>query len=78
MPCVYMFLTGCRVNPGLLTKKFIDLIKQADDGVLDLNKAADTLHVSILPGPSHFRAVIGRQFFCSTVNFDYCQLIEQV
>lgn len=31
---------------GLLTKKFIDLIKQADDGVLDLNKAADTLNVS--------------------------------
>lgn len=34
---------------GLLTKKFIDLIKQADDGVLDLNKAADTLNVSALP-----------------------------
>ncbi|KAJ7299032.1 hypothetical protein O6H91_Y318400 [Diphasiastrum complanatum] len=30
---------------GLLTKKFTDLLKQADDGVLDLNKAADTLHV---------------------------------
>uniref|UniRef100_A0A7I4BXQ9 E2F/DP family winged-helix DNA-binding domain-containing protein n=1 Tax=Physcomitrium patens TaxID=3218 RepID=A0A7I4BXQ9_PHYPA len=37
----------CRYDSslGLLTKKFIDLIKQADDGVLDLNKAADTLHV---------------------------------
>lgn len=37
----------CRGYPGLLTKKFIDLIKQAEDGVLDLNKAADTLHVSV-------------------------------
>jgi transcription factor E2F3 len=30
---------------GLLTKKFVNLIKQEEDGVLDLNKAADTLHV---------------------------------
>eukprot|EP00850_Spirogloea_muscicola_P013010 SM000086S23062 [mRNA] locus=s86:472875:476673:+ [translate_table: standard] len=30
---------------GLLTKKFIDLIKHAEDGVLDLNKAAETLNV---------------------------------
>ncbi|KAJ6671760.1 TRANSCRIPTION FACTOR E2FB [Salix viminalis] len=30
---------------GLLTKKFINLIKHAEDGVLDLNKAADTLEV---------------------------------
>lgn len=29
----------------LLTKKFIHLLKQAEDGVLDLNKAADTLQV---------------------------------
>ncbi|CAM6125064.1 unnamed protein product [Calypogeia fissa] len=37
----------CRYDSslGLLTKKFIDLIKQAEDGVLDLNRAADTLHV---------------------------------
>ncbi|KAL3684761.1 hypothetical protein R1sor_002783 [Riccia sorocarpa] len=37
----------CRYDSslGLLTKKFIELIKQADDGVLDLNKAADTLNV---------------------------------
>lgn len=34
--------------PGLLTKKFISLIKHAEDGVLDLNKAASTLEVSIL------------------------------
>lgn len=43
----------CQVVPkhisyssGLLTKKFIHLIKEADDGVLDLNKAADMLGVS--------------------------------
>ncbi|KAL3839368.1 hypothetical protein ACJIZ3_023959 [Penstemon smallii] len=30
---------------GLLTKKFIALIKHAEDGELDLNKAADTLQV---------------------------------
>ncbi|XP_022972582.1 transcription factor E2FA-like isoform X1 [Cucurbita maxima] len=30
---------------GLLTKKFINLIKQARDGILDLNKAAETLKV---------------------------------
>ncbi|KAJ7555667.1 hypothetical protein O6H91_05G049400 [Diphasiastrum complanatum] len=37
----------CRYDSslGLLTKKFINLIKQADDGALDLNRAADTLHV---------------------------------
>ncbi|KAL0344856.1 UNVERIFIED_CONTAM: Transcription factor E2FA [Sesamum radiatum] len=32
-------------NVGLLTKKFITLIKHAEDGELDLNKAADTLQV---------------------------------
>eukprot|EP00268_Persea_americana_P061190 TRINITY_DN7703_c0_g2_i2.p1 TRINITY_DN7703_c0_g2~~TRINITY_DN7703_c0_g2_i2.p1 ORF type:complete len:474 (+),score=111.18 TRINITY_DN7703_c0_g2_i2:322-1743(+) len=30
---------------GLLTKKFINLIKHAEDGILDLNKAAGTLEV---------------------------------
>ncbi|KAJ7948043.1 Transcription factor [Quillaja saponaria] len=37
----------CRYDSslGLLTKKFINLMKQADDGILDLNKAADTLEV---------------------------------
>ncbi|XP_038901800.1 transcription factor E2FB isoform X2 [Benincasa hispida] len=37
----------CRYDSslGLLTKKFINLIKQAEDGILDLNKAADTLEV---------------------------------
>ncbi|XP_057534284.1 transcription factor E2FB [Amaranthus tricolor] len=38
---------SCRYDSslGLLTKKFINLIKQAEDGILDLNKAADTLDV---------------------------------
>ncbi|ERN16172.1 hypothetical protein AMTR_s00030p00231260 [Amborella trichopoda] len=37
----------CRYDSslGLLTKKFINLIKQAEDGVLDLNKAAEILEV---------------------------------
>ncbi|XVF05097.1 hypothetical protein REPUB_Repub05bG0142000 [Reevesia pubescens] len=37
----------CRYDSslGLLTKKFINLIKQAEDGMLDLNKAADILEV---------------------------------
>ncbi|KAI3795913.1 hypothetical protein L1987_38573 [Smallanthus sonchifolius] len=37
----------CRYDSslGLLTKKFINLIKRADDGILDLNKAAETLEV---------------------------------
>ncbi|XP_043698309.1 transcription factor E2FA-like [Telopea speciosissima] len=37
----------CRYDSslGLLTKKFIKLIKRAEDGILDLNKAADILEV---------------------------------
>ncbi|CAL5352548.1 unnamed protein product [Camellia sinensis] len=37
----------CRYDSslGLLTKKFINLIKHAENGILDLNKAADTLEV---------------------------------
>uniref|UniRef100_A0A2N9IRS8 E2F/DP family winged-helix DNA-binding domain-containing protein n=1 Tax=Fagus sylvatica TaxID=28930 RepID=A0A2N9IRS8_FAGSY len=37
----------CRYDSslGLLTKKFINLIKRAEDGILDLNKAAETLEV---------------------------------
>ncbi|MBA0739899.1 hypothetical protein Gogos_013126, partial [Gossypium gossypioides] len=37
----------CRYDSslGLLTRKFINLIKQVEDGILDLNKAADTLEV---------------------------------
>ncbi|KAI5064293.1 hypothetical protein GOP47_0020963 [Adiantum capillus-veneris] len=39
--------TSCRYDSslGLLTKKFISLLKEADDGMLDLNKAAGLLHV---------------------------------
>ncbi|XP_057981917.1 transcription factor E2FA [Malania oleifera] len=39
--------SSCRYDSslGLLTKKFINLIKHAEDGVLDLNNAADTLEV---------------------------------
>ncbi|KAK9290630.1 hypothetical protein L1049_008802 [Liquidambar formosana] len=38
---------NCRYDSslGLLTKKFINLIKRAEDGILDLNKAAETLEV---------------------------------
>lgn len=38
---------SCRYDSslGLLTKKFINLLKHAEDGVLDLNKAAETLEV---------------------------------
>ncbi|KAL6619465.1 hypothetical protein ACP70R_034604 [Stipagrostis hirtigluma subsp. patula] len=38
---------GCRYDSslGLLTKKFINLLKQAQDGILDLNTAAETLEV---------------------------------
>ncbi|VAI57619.1 unnamed protein product [Triticum turgidum subsp. durum] len=37
----------CRYDSslGLLTKKFINLLKQAEDGILDLNNAAETLEV---------------------------------
>ncbi|GFQ05750.1 transcription factor e2fb [Phtheirospermum japonicum] len=37
----------CRYDSSLslLTKKFVNLIKHAEDGMLDLNKAADTLEV---------------------------------
>ena len=31
---------------GLLTKKFVQLVEAAPDGVLDLNKAAESLNVS--------------------------------
>ncbi|XP_078448309.1 transcription factor E2FB-like [Wolffia australiana] len=40
-------ISGCRYDSslGLLTKKFISLLQQAEDGTLDLNKAADILEV---------------------------------
>ena len=43
-----MGATGnCRYDSslGLLTKKFVQLVEAAPDGVLDLNKAADSLQV---------------------------------
>ncbi|KAI3431634.1 hypothetical protein D9Q98_004681 [Chlorella vulgaris] len=38
---------GCRYDSslGLLTRKFIGLMEEAEGGVLDLNKAAEALHV---------------------------------
>ena len=47
-----MVLAGnCRYDSslGLLTKKFVNLVEAAPDGVLDLNKAADALAVSPHP-----------------------------
>lgn len=43
----YGHVVGCRYDSslGMLTKKFIALINKADDGVLDLNHAADMLQV---------------------------------
>lgn len=43
---------------GLLTKKFVDLLAQSSDGVLDLNLAAETLQVTfrskwIIRKPEH-------------------------
>lgn len=39
---------NCRYDSslGLLTKKFVALVESAPDGVLDLNKAAESLQVS--------------------------------
>ncbi|KAL8255713.1 hypothetical protein R6Q59_030780 [Mikania micrantha] len=41
-------LGSCRYDSslGLLTKKFINLIKHAEDGILDLNNAADNLEAN--------------------------------
>lgn len=39
-------MTNFHFSLGLLTKKFINLLKHAQDGILDLNKAAETLEVS--------------------------------
>lgn len=46
-PGGYNQVVGCRYDSslGMLTKKFIQLINKADDGVLDLNHAADMLQV---------------------------------
>lgn len=41
--------TGSRYDSslGLLTRKFIGLMEEAEDGLLDLNKAAEALHVQV-------------------------------
>ncbi|KAK3006244.1 hypothetical protein RJ639_016471 [Escallonia herrerae] len=46
-PCPLTPAGSCRFDSslGLLTRKFINLIKHAEDGMLDLNKAAETLEV---------------------------------
>uniref|UniRef100_A0A453NYL9 E2F/DP family winged-helix DNA-binding domain-containing protein n=1 Tax=Aegilops tauschii subsp. strangulata TaxID=200361 RepID=A0A453NYL9_AEGTS len=47
--CSMLLCTVTYIYPdpssGLLTKKFINLLKQAEDGILDLNNAAETLEV---------------------------------
>jgi hypothetical protein len=35
----------CDVCSALLTQKFVNLLKQAQDGILDLNTTAEKLHV---------------------------------
>ena len=44
----WLFCAGNRYDSslGLLTKKFVQLVEAAPDGVLDLNKAAESLNVS--------------------------------
>ncbi|XP_071710460.1 transcription factor E2FA-like [Rutidosis leptorrhynchoides] len=46
-PSQFTPVGSCRYDSslGLLTKKFINLIKHAEDGILDLNNAAETLDV---------------------------------
>lgn len=44
VPLTVMLLI-IKLFAGLLTKKFISLLKQAPDGILDLNNAAETLEV---------------------------------
>lgn len=55
-----LFLTdsySCDVCSGLLTRKFINLLKQTQDGILDLNDAAKILDVWVNPPPlSHFNS----------------------
>ncbi|KAJ4800726.1 Transcription factor E2FB [Rhynchospora pubera] len=46
-PTNALLANNCRYDSslGLLTKKFINLLQKAEDGTLDLNKAAETLEV---------------------------------
>lgn len=57
---------SCRFDSslGMLTKKFIKLIEQATDGVLDLNHAADVLQVGG-PGGRGEDVAVGGWVVCS-------------
>ena len=63
--CTCAGSTNCRYDSslGLLTKKFLELMQTAPDGVLDLNKAAEALSVcefGVSPAPScHHWAPLG-------------------
>jgi hypothetical protein len=39
----------CDITLAVLTKKFIDLLNEAEDGILDLNNAAEMLDVGTFP-----------------------------
>lgn len=39
------YLCTCDICPAMLTKKFINLAKEAEDGILDLNSTTETLDV---------------------------------
>lgn len=60
---------NCRYDSslGLLTKKFVNLVEAAPDGVLDLNKAADALQVS-----PHCLYCIPNYTSCSSYTCRYC------
>jgi hypothetical protein len=64
---------NCRYDSslGLLTKKFINLLEGAEDGTLDLNKAAETLEVwfSIIIEKNAFHA-------CQTFNLFNCLRVK--
>lgn len=53
---------NCRYDSslGLLTKKFVALVENAEDGVLDLNRAAEALSVSCQPCPRLCNGVTSR------------------
>lgn len=58
---IWHLINRCGLSyAGLLTKKFINLIKQAEDGILDLNKAADILEVSA----RHLSYILHAYVFC--------------
>jgi len=60
--CVHagVVISNCRYDSslGLLTKKFVDLVSAAPGGILDLNRAAESLNVSCRrtsAGTTHLR-----------------------